>query len=170
MLSSLLNEPLPGNGLFWSSVSGEVDKAGNAYPIPLRVLSFEDANAVKDPDRTGAAVDVYARTLAQGSEERMEEIRGRLKAKLSTVEKAGGEYLPEGGESRSEMPGESDYVEDRLDRDELYRQAAIEHLRTDKEVADWLNRGNAPIWASGAPFGRRHAKEARSPPVCLSLH
>src|SRR5207248_10978425 len=35
ILSVLLNEPIPGQGVFWSSVSG------TAYPVPLRVLSFE---------------------------------------------------------------------------------------------------------------------------------
>lgn len=37
LLSSLLNEPIPGNGVFWSS------SAGKPYPIPVRVLSFENA-------------------------------------------------------------------------------------------------------------------------------
>jgi hypothetical protein len=37
LLSSLLNEPIQGQGVFWSSVGGK------PYPIPLRVLSFEDS-------------------------------------------------------------------------------------------------------------------------------
>ena len=35
ILSTLLNEPIPGQGMFWSSVGGK------QYPVPLRVLSFE---------------------------------------------------------------------------------------------------------------------------------
>ena len=60
LLSSLLNEPLPGNGVFWSSVSGSVDRAGNAYPIPLRVSSFEEAVVIQDPGNTRDAVTTYA--------------------------------------------------------------------------------------------------------------
>src|SRR5690606_11633717 len=35
ILSSLLNEPIPGQGVFWSSVEGL------SYPVSMRVLPFE---------------------------------------------------------------------------------------------------------------------------------
>src|SRR5437899_10046781 len=41
-LSTLLNEPIPGHGVFWSSAGGK------SYPIPLRVLSFEQAYSARD--------------------------------------------------------------------------------------------------------------------------
>lgn len=44
LLSSLLNEPIPGQGVFWSSVGGK------AYPLSLRVLSFEQMFPVRDSD------------------------------------------------------------------------------------------------------------------------
>lgn len=43
LLSSLLNEPIPGQGVFWSSVEGK------PYPISLRVLSFEKHHRLLDP-------------------------------------------------------------------------------------------------------------------------
>ena len=57
LLSSLLNEPLPGHGVFWSSVSE------TPYPIPTRALLFEKAFEPADPlyDRPG--VDCYASGL-----------------------------------------------------------------------------------------------------------
>jgi uncharacterized protein len=64
LLSSLLNEPLPGNGVFWSSVAGATDQAGNAYPIPLRVLSFEGAYSPRDLGGDAGAVETYASKLA----------------------------------------------------------------------------------------------------------
>lgn len=64
LLSSLLNEPLPGNGVF-----GATDQAGNAYPIPLRVLSFEAAFQARDLDGTVGPVETYAATLAGGKAE-----------------------------------------------------------------------------------------------------
>ena len=57
ILSSLLNEPIPGQCVFWSSVSKR------AYPLSIRILSFEESHAVRDAqyrlpasDRTEASV------------------------------------------------------------------------------------------------------------------
>ena len=57
LLSSLLNEPLPGHGVFWSS------SGGRPYPIPLRALLFNDAHPCRDPDYSGAPLDNYASQL-----------------------------------------------------------------------------------------------------------
>jgi hypothetical protein len=43
ILSSLLNEPIIGNGIYWSSAAGKL------YPIPLRVPSFDDMYSPLDP-------------------------------------------------------------------------------------------------------------------------
>lgn len=57
LLSSLLNEPIPGQGVFWSSVGGK------PYPVSLRALSFEKMFAVRDPAYNQAAAPTYAQTL-----------------------------------------------------------------------------------------------------------
>lgn len=57
LLSSLLNEPLQGHGVFWSS------SGGRAYPIPIRVLLFEGMYPRVDPDYNLAPVECYAREL-----------------------------------------------------------------------------------------------------------
>lgn len=57
ILSTLLNEPIPGHGVFWSSVGGK------SYPIPLRVLSFEQAHKAIDLTFNKPAVNTFARTL-----------------------------------------------------------------------------------------------------------
>ena len=54
LLSTLLNEPIPGQGVFWSSVEGK------PYPVPVRVLSFEDTYCVRDPEYKLAAGNTYA--------------------------------------------------------------------------------------------------------------
>ena len=59
ILSALLNEPIPGQGVFWSSVGGK------QYPVPLRVLSFEAQHAIKDPDYNRSPVQTYASRLRQ---------------------------------------------------------------------------------------------------------
>lgn len=57
LLSSLLNEPIPGQRVFWSSVGGK------PYPVSLRALSFEKMFAVRDPAYNQAAAPTYAQTL-----------------------------------------------------------------------------------------------------------
>lgn len=54
LLSSLLNEPIPGQGLMWSSVNKK------SYPIPFRVGSFEARHTVQDKDRSRPAIQTYA--------------------------------------------------------------------------------------------------------------
>src|SRR5260370_37697551 len=57
LLSSLLNEPIPGQGVFWSSVGGK------PYPVSLRVLSFERMYCMKDPQSNMPAAPTYAQQL-----------------------------------------------------------------------------------------------------------
>lgn len=57
LLSSLLNEPIPGQGVFWSSVGAK------PYPVSLRVLSFESMYALRDHDYNQPAGTTYAQTL-----------------------------------------------------------------------------------------------------------
>ena len=60
LLSALLNEPIPGQGVFWSSVVG-----GRQYPVPLRVLSFEARYPMLDPEDNRRPADTYARQLRE---------------------------------------------------------------------------------------------------------
>jgi len=57
LLSSLLNEPIQGQGVFWSSVGGK------PYPISLRVLSFEKEYSMLDPNYNQPAAATYAQSL-----------------------------------------------------------------------------------------------------------
>ena len=59
LLSSLLNEPIAGQGIFWSSVGGK------PYPVPLRALSFEAKYQILDPAYNLAAVQSYASRLRE---------------------------------------------------------------------------------------------------------
>jgi len=57
ILSSLLNEPIPGQGVFWSGVSGM------PFPISLRVLPFGSLYETADPRYENAAIQTYASQL-----------------------------------------------------------------------------------------------------------
>lgn len=54
ILSTLLNEPIVGQGVFWSSAGG------TPYPIPLRVLSFENMFQTRDPGYNAPPAETYA--------------------------------------------------------------------------------------------------------------
>ena len=57
LLSSLLNEPIPGQGVFWSSVGGK------PYPVSIRALSFERLFSMRDRSYSQPAGDTYAHAL-----------------------------------------------------------------------------------------------------------
>jgi len=57
LLSSLLNEPIPGQGVFWSSVGGK------PYPVSVRALSFEKMFSMLDHEYNRPAGQTYAQTL-----------------------------------------------------------------------------------------------------------
>ncbi len=57
LLSSLLNEPIPGQGVFWSSVGGK------PYPVSLRVLSFEKLFCMLDSNYNNPPANTYAQQL-----------------------------------------------------------------------------------------------------------
>jgi hypothetical protein len=57
LLSSLLNEPIEGQGVFWSSVGGK------PYPVSLRVRSFEQQFPMRDPDYNRPAGKTVAQSL-----------------------------------------------------------------------------------------------------------
>ena len=63
LLATLLNEPLVGHGVFWSSAPG-TDRSARPYPLPVRVLSFEaEHRLLRDPSYTSGQVDCYASRL-----------------------------------------------------------------------------------------------------------
>ena len=54
ILSALLNEPIPGHGVYWSSVQGK------SFPISVRVRLFEEMYAMQDESRTRPAAETWA--------------------------------------------------------------------------------------------------------------
>ena len=57
ILASLLNEPIPGQGVFWSSAGRR------QYPVPLRVRDFEGRNKLQDPNFSNPLQETYAKQL-----------------------------------------------------------------------------------------------------------
>ena len=77
LLSSLLNEPIVGQGIFWSSAGR------NPYPLSVRVLSFEDAYKVRDPQYQSPATATFASQLKHMRHQAarsFQNLRSRIKA------------------------------------------------------------------------------------------
>lgn len=105
LLATLLNEPLVGHGVFWSS-------AGDTpYPIPIRTLSFEDAYQAMDPAYNQVALDNYATKLKLRQRRAIAEAR----AKVGTASALSSGVT--GGEEGTADPAD------------LIARAAIQHLR-----------------------------------------
>ncbi len=91
ILSALLNEPIPGQGVFWSSALGK------SYPVPLRVLSFERMYPLQDPKYTREAIDTYASRLRVKYQEMLLEL-WEARAAAGGDESSGG-HGARGGEA-----------------------------------------------------------------------
>jgi DNA helicase HerA-like ATPase len=68
LLSSLLNEPIPGNGIFWSS------SGGKPYPLSIRVLSFEELYKLRDPDYNLPKVTTYASRIKENFDSELRKV------------------------------------------------------------------------------------------------
>jgi len=128
LLSALLNEPIPGHGVFWSSV------AGKPYPVPLRVLSFEQMYPVLDPDYSRGPAETYAARLK-------EEFRRTL-AQAEAGRPGDRRNLSEVGDLFSELDPEASSGPDPL---ALYEEHAITALSKNQRLMAKL-RGNGASW------------------------
>lgn len=113
ILSSLLNEPIPGQGVMWSSVSSK------PYPISLRVLSFEAENTTYDKDYNRPAENIYATQLKE-----------KFNRELSVFSE-NGEIACKDAELSEEM----------VDVQEIILQKVVDKIRADKSIMDGLKTG-----------------------------
>jgi hypothetical protein len=122
LLSSLLNEPIPGQGIFWSSVGGK------PYPVSLRALSFEKLFAVRDAQ--------YSRPAGRTSAATLRETFGD-----APVPPAAGAAPPASGEDGSGV----DVLERIEDR-------AIEALRGDQNLIAKIGSLDGAAWGAVKAF------------------
>lgn len=136
ILSVLLNEPIPGQGVFWSSAGGR------AYPLSLRVLSFEKMFTVRDPDYTRAAEDTYAQQLRNRFDEMLEQMSG-MRSLLDTTE------LVVAADNDEHLVEDLDEPQDVLAEIE---GAAIEALRKNEKLMGWIRGSNGAVWIEVQKF------------------
>jgi hypothetical protein len=126
LLSSLLNEPIPGQGVFWSSVGGK------PYPVSLRVLSFEKIYSMRDHG--------YNQPPGQTSAEVLRSIfSGMMQLSTTTV--------PEARGTGALFPEEAETEEaEAVDVMANIEQRAIEALRGDEDIRQKLESPNGMPW------------------------
>lgn len=145
VLSSLLNEPIPGQGVFWSSAMRK------SYPIALRVRSFSQLYKVADPERKAGAAETYAAGLAKKFNSLVpQNVNARDIPEKGLDELVTNDFgdevtvkitiPPVDEESPSESKGE-------VDVRAQYEAAAIGKFR-ESELAKHLEEGSAVAWGS----------------------
>lgn len=145
ILSSLLNEPIPGHGVFWSSVGGK------SYPIPIRVISFEGQYQARDPAYNKAAARTAADELRQRFATALASVRRPLRLQSAVDESQSEETHRtsreavademETGQVFAEEYDESDEEEDVL---QTYERAAIEAFREDTGFLERIRTSGMP--------------------------
>jgi uncharacterized protein len=130
ILSVLLNEPIPGHCVFWSSVGG------TPYPVSLRILSFEEIYQQRDPEYQMGHARTYAADLAEKFENDAQEMKQALA-------KAG----PESRAQEYAADPESGSEEESLDVLAGYEQLCSQILQADHEVLGRLYSEKGVPWA-----------------------
>jgi hypothetical protein len=139
LLSSLLNEPIPGQGIFWSSVGGK------AYPVSLRALSFETMYSVRDSEYNQPAGNTYAQTL------RSTFAGGTQIPRVARVidPDSAGSLFPAGVEDEGTEP---------VDVKANIERQVIESLRGDNDIQEKLKTTGMP-WFGFQTFLMNHLPE-----------
>jgi hypothetical protein len=134
LLSSLLNEPIPGHGVFWSSVPRPTASGPQAmsFPIAFRAMLFEKAYKTVDPTYSGGEVDTFARRL-----------RGRLLGEVQQAIAASGAPAAPVDGTTGTGTDDDDKSAQPTDFLKLARQQALATLKKDDDF--WRNFNNHGI-------------------------
>ncbi|RCG25901.1 DUF87 domain-containing protein [Sphaerisporangium album] len=130
LLATLLNEPLVGSGIFWSSAPG-TDTHSRPYPVPVRVLSFDDSYEQIDPGYSMEAADSFAAETKAHLDERRKEAWAAAASLAATNPQ---ESAIATAEEDSAPPGADD------------KAIAIVHLRDKQEFQDKIRTTEGIKW------------------------
>jgi hypothetical protein len=131
LLSSLLNEPIPGQGVFWSSVGGK------PYPVSIRVLLFEDICKAADPTYSRAAVPTFATKLRREMSDLIAQARAINQARNDP-------QSPTTSQPPSDLFGEQ-VGDEPPDLEVYYQQLARHAVEQDAELMGKL-KGDGAAW------------------------
>ena len=132
LLSSLLNEPIAGQGVFWSSVGGK------PYPVSIRALSFEHAYQAADPTYSRESVPTFATHLRR----EMAELIDRARA---SIDEDGGYPYGEPTDRVHSRPIDEIHDGEPPDLEVYYRHLARRAVERDDDLMDKL-QGDGAAW------------------------
>ena len=143
ILSSLLNEPIVGQGVFWSSAKND-----RAYPISLRIRSFEQQYLPHAPDREESPPTTYAASL-----------REQASAMERVAHELGAEHSPTTNEEGEERPSVPDIKSAK-------EMIAVEAIRNDDGAMQWFDEDGV-FWGRligtiKDEFGRRQMEHLQN--------
>ncbi|BBL79266.1 hypothetical protein RxyAA322_11200 [Rubrobacter xylanophilus] len=143
LLSALLNEPIPGQGVFWSSVEGK------PYPVAIRALSFEQMYRRLDENYDRAAVPTFAAEMKREFDQQLQEAMletagsesrasGNGRATAATSEED--PFLDLEEFDLDEFSSDGDSIE-KPDVKETYERNAIQALRAADDLLERIRNG-----------------------------
>jgi hypothetical protein len=127
LLATLLNEPITGQGVFWSSVGGK------PYPLPVRIFPFETMYPRAEGSYDQPAVSNYAARLRAKYARELEEARTQAPA-------------PEAPQSADDEPDSPD--SESIDSLEIFKQRAIQRLDASEEFRRSISRPGGFPWGA----------------------
>jgi hypothetical protein len=127
LLSALLNEPIPGQGVFWSSVGGK------PYPVSIRALLFEQMVPVADPSYSKPAAATFAVSLKTQFESELRQ--------ASTEVAASADKPAESGPHLELTPEKDEQATDVL---RTFEDRAINALRADASIVSRIRDEGVP--------------------------
>jgi uncharacterized protein len=138
LLSSLLNEPIEGQGVFWTSAGGK------PYPVAIRTLLFEQLDGLLDPHYERAAVTTFAATL-------QEAFRQVLQQELVPLDASPPRLGGDGNGRTENISADEPNDRDAADLLDILEQRIIQEFRDSHDL-------HARIKSSGVAWGTIRAR------------
>ncbi len=146
ILSTLLNEPLPGHGVLWSSV-GE-----KSYPLSMRVQDFGQLVKCRDPNYSMSAGNTYV-----------------IHRHSQYVRLGGGADVPAAAQSHSGEASDSG-IESRFDAKAIIENRLIEKLKENEDIMDRLATDEGVALGEIRKLFIQHAPEGLDNPGEFAFH
>jgi hypothetical protein len=143
LLSSLLNEPIAGHGIFWSSVGGK------PYPVSIRALLFERLYRMRDPKYSASAGHTCIRSLREALNGTA---AAATPARQPSPQPAAGTASTVRQLTIEPPPGDTVESEEQVDALKTVEDRAIDALRNDETTLTRIRSEQGAAWGTVKAF------------------